>query len=142
LSTPITAVGKVFIGDYAKSQQYVMELHDLLNQKSIPFITNKVMGVYYDNPQEKKPEDLKSFQGVFLNNPTQEVEPSLSKLSLKGNYLYTKVSGDPIKSIFDGYGALFKHIQENKVSLKSSTGYQVSTFENGAISTEIYMEII
>lgn len=144
LSTPISAVGRLFIGDYAKSQEYIMELHDLLNKKAIPFIPNKVMGVYYDNPQEKRPEELKSFHGVFLTNSTgnDTIAPSITNLSLRGRYLYIKVSGDPMKSIYEGYGALFNYIQNQKINLKSNTGYQVSTFENGVITTEIYMGLI
>ncbi|MEQ8425380.1 MAG: hypothetical protein RIA63_11770, partial [Cyclobacteriaceae bacterium] len=89
----------------------------------------------------KKPETLRSFQGVFLSKPDQAADHSLIKLSLKGNYLYTQVSGDPLKSIFDGYGAMFKYIEQHKVKLKSNTGYQISTFENGIVTTEIYMEL-
>src|SRR6478672_8805946 len=93
VSPPIEAIGKIFIGDYAKSPQYVTELHDLLNNKSIPFILNKVMGVYYDNPSEKKSEDLRSFQGVFLIHENDYCDRSFTKVSLKGRYLYTKVGG-------------------------------------------------
>lgn len=143
-STSITAVGKVFIGDYGKSQQYITEVQGLLNKKSIPFITNKVMGVYYENPQEKKPDELRSFQGVFLTNNSgiENIDFDLTKLSLHGKYIYIKVSGDPMQSIFDGYGALFNYIQNQKINLKSNIGYQISTFENGTITTEIYMEIL
>lgn len=142
ISTPIEAIGKIFTGDYAKSPQYITEVYDLLNQKGIPFIPNKIMGVYYDNPTERKPEDLKSFQGVFPIHENENHDDSFTKLSLKGKYLYIKVSGDPIKSIYAGYDALFNHIQHHHVNLESNTGYQVSTFENGIITTEIYLKII
>jgi len=143
LSNPITAIGKVFIGDYGNSQQYITEVHDLLSQKSIPFIDNKVMGVYYDNPQDKKPEELRSFQGAFLSNQSDidKIDSTLTQLTLQGNCIYTKISGDPIQSIFEGYGALFNYIQDQKITLRSNSGYQISTYENGRITTEIYMEV-
>jgi hypothetical protein len=46
-----------------------------------------------------------------------------------------------MKSIYDGYGALFTHIQQNNIKLESPTGYQISTFENGTVITEIYMKM-
>lgn len=141
ISRPITGVGKTFKGDYANSPNFVMKVQEILAKTSTPFIPNKVLGVYFDNPEKTKPEELNSFHGVFLQNENARFDPSLSKLSLKGNYLYTKVSGDPSKVIYDGYKAIFSHIHKNGIALKSSAGFQVSTFENNAITIEIYMEI-
>jgi len=138
---PITVLGKIFQGDYAKSKDYVFQIQQELLKEEVSFIPYKVMGVYYDNPQEKKPEELRSFQGVFLSDEDVKIPEGFEKVSLKGRYLYTKVKGDPMKAIFDGYGALFSYIQQNKSSLKTPAGYQVSTFENGEMTTEIYMEL-
>jgi DNA gyrase inhibitor GyrI len=142
LNTPLTAVGKSFTGDYAKSPQFVKEVQEILSGTYTPFIQNKVLGVYYDNPEKTKSEELRCFQGVFLEDERDKFDPSLSKLTLSGNYLYTKVSGDPSKIIYEGYNAIFRHIQENGIALKSSAGYQVSTFENDVITIEIYMEVL
>jgi DNA gyrase inhibitor GyrI len=142
LNDPITAVGKTFNGDYAKSPEFVMEVQALLTKTSTPFIPNKALGVYYDNPEKTKAEELKCFQGVFLQNETEKIDPSLSKLSLKGNYLYTKVTGEPSKIVYEGYNAIFGHIEEHGIALKSHSGFQVSTFENNALTIEIYMEIL
>jgi hypothetical protein len=139
LTQPITIVGKIFTGDYAKSQQFTMEVQKILKDSSVEFIPNKVMGVYYDNPAAKKPEDLKSFQGVFIKNNIV-IPAELEKLQLKGNYIYVKAFGDIMKAIRACYEALFNHIAENKVNLKSPAGYQISTFDNGNFITEIYME--
>jgi effector-binding domain-containing protein len=142
LLIPIKATGKTFIGDYAKAQQYIIELQAILNQKAVPFIPNRVMGIYYDNPQEKKSEELRSFHGLFLSRNNPSVGKALTEVSLSGKHLYIKVSGDPMKSIYEGYGALFEHMQKQGITLESNTGYQVSTFENGVITTEIYMKIL
>lgn len=142
LTKPITVIGKMFHGDYAKSYQYVTEVKDTLAKSSVHFIQNKVMGVYYDNPSEKKPEELKSFQAVFVRDPNSVIPDSLEKLQLIGNYIYVKITGDIMKAIHEGYGALFKYIAENRINLKSAAGYQVTTLENEEITTEIYMEIL
>jgi hypothetical protein len=142
LEKPLTAAGKIFTGDYAKSPDYINEVKRGLEKAGISFDQYKVMGVYYDNPQEKKAEELKSFQGVFLQNGNTEVPSSFEKLNLKGNVLYVRMTGgDIMKAIYDGYGALFNHIQKNALTLKSNAGYQVTTFENGTMTTEIYMEL-
>ena len=141
LTEPITVVGKLFQGDYSKSQQFITEVITELTSASIPFIQGKVLGVYYDNPNEKNPEDLVSFQGVFAADPDIKLPNSLQALQLKGSYLYVKATGDIMTSIHEGYGALFSHISEHNVKLKSPAGYQVTTFENGTMTTEIYMAL-
>ena len=141
LKDPIKVVGKHFKGDYGKSIQYIEEVqHDLKNE-GIAFIPNKVFGIYYDNPQDTPPDELRSFQAVFTENDFNETESSLTHVELKGKYLYKKVTGDPMNALMEGYGALFNHIQNQTLVLKSNTGYQVSTFDNGAMTTEIYMEL-
>lgn len=142
LDSPLIAVGKSFTGDYAKSPQFVTEVQTILAKTYTPFIPNKVLGVYYDNPEKTKPEELKCFQGVFLEDDRDTFDPSLSKLTLNGSYLYTKVTGDPTKTIYEGYNAIFSHIQENGIALKSNAGFQLSTFENNTLTIEIYMEIV
>lgn len=141
VNEPITIVGKYFTGDYSKSIDHIGEVQKELARENSTFIPNKVFGIYYDNPQHIKPDELRSFQGVFPNGDFDEGATSLTVLSFHGQFLYTKVTGDPMKALMDGYGALFSHIQENGVRLKSNAGYQACTFNNGEITTEIYMEI-
>ncbi|CAN5644561.1 hypothetical protein BH11BAC1_BH11BAC1_09710 [soil metagenome] len=141
LHEQLKVIGKTFIGDYSKSSQYIMEIQKELSDAGIPFIQTKVMGVYYDNPNEKKAEELKSFQGVFVTDPNAKIPASLTQLSLKGNYLYVKATGEIMNAIYEGYGALFIYIAEKAITLKSPAGYQVSTFENDEMTTEIYMEL-
>lgn len=142
IDSAITAVGKSFLGDYADSPRYATEVQKLLSNASIPFIPNKVLGVYYDNPESTPLAHLRSFQGFFLTEESRFIDPSLSRLSIQGNYLHTRVSGDPDKIVFEGYNAIFWHIQENGIALKSSAGYQISSFENNIVTIDIYMEIL
>jgi DNA gyrase inhibitor GyrI len=141
IKEPLVVVGKMFQGDYAKSQQYITEVQQLLVDAAVQFLPNKVMGVYYDNPNEKKAEELKSFQGLFVSAPNVNLPKGVQKLELKGDYIYVKATGDIMKAIHEGYGALFNYISENKITLKSPAGYQVSTFSNDTMVTEIYMEL-
>ena len=142
IESPIKAVGKVFTGDYAKSPQFVMELQTLFKEQQIPFFENKVLGVYYDDPSKKMPEELKSFQGLFPSPEYTAQDTALEEISIEGKYICAKVSGNPPKSIYEGYDALFKFIEKNGVRLESTISYQVSSFENGIITTEIYLKII
>jgi DNA gyrase inhibitor GyrI len=141
LKNPIKVVGKHFKGDYNKSIQYIEEVQHDLKKRGIAFIQNKVFGIYYDNPQNTTTEELRSFQAVFPENDFDEMESSLTLVELKGKFLYTKVTGEPMDALMEGYGALFNHIQNQAVTLKSNTGYQISTFDNGSMTTEIYMEL-
>ncbi len=142
LAKPIIVVGKLFTGDYAKSPEYISVTMEILRSAGISFDERKVIGVYYDNPNNKKPEELKSFQGVFIDHSNIEIPGELEICQLKGNFLYVKATGDIMKAIYEGYDALFNYIAENNVKLKSPAGYQVSTIDNGNIVTEIYMETI
>jgi DNA gyrase inhibitor GyrI len=141
LDGPLTVVGKIFTGDYANSPAYITEVQKELEAQFIPFVPYTVIGVYYDNPQTTPAAGLKSFQGVFVQDEGAKINNPLTRMLLQGNYLHVKVTGEPMKAIYDGYGALFSYIQANNVTLKSPAGYQVSTFENGSITTEIYMEL-
>ncbi len=40
-----------------------------------------------------------------------------------------------------GYTALFDYIRERNITLKSQTGFQVSTFGSEGVDTDIYMEL-
>ncbi len=138
---PIKAVGKTFTGDYSQSFAYIKEVQALLDALSVKWIPNKVLGIYYDHPAEKKPEDLRSFQGVFTEHDQSILTGTLSTLELKGSFLYTKVSGDPTQAIGDGYAALFEYIGQHSLQLRSNAGIQIVTFEKGIVQTEIYLEL-
>lgn len=139
---PIIAICKEFKGPYNKSTQYIAEVQKMLDKKGIDYKPNRVLGIYFDNPQEKAPEELRSYQGVPVENATEyDLSNSYFTYSLKGKYLYTKVTGNPSESIQQGYQALFSYIEQNDISLSSPAGIQISTFEEGAIVTEIYMAL-
>ena len=137
----IESVGKIFYGDYANSPQWISEVHKELSLASISSLPNKVMGIYYDNPQEKNADQLRSFQGVFISDETARIPETLCRVSLTGDYLYVRVSGDPMKSLLEGYRMLFAHIRANSTDLESTAGYQISTFDSGIVNTEIYMKL-
>ena len=137
----IESVGKIFYGDYSNSPQWISKVQKELSLASISFLPDKVMGIYYDNPQEKSADQLKSFQGVFISDATARIPDSLYRVSLSGDYLYVRVSGDPIQSLFEGYRMLFEHVRAASTDLESTAGYQISTFDSGMVTTEIYMKL-
>jgi effector-binding domain-containing protein len=141
IDEPIISLGKQFTGDYSQSQQYVMDVQETLKKEKIDFIPFKILGIFYDNPQEKAATELRSFHALFPTANPKSTPDSLERIELKGKFLQVIVQGDPSMSIMKGYGALFNYIQQNNVQLKSNTGYQISTFEKGEMSTEILMEI-
>ena len=141
IEEPIVLLGRHFTGDYFNSQKYVTEVQEQIQREKIEFTPYKVAGIFYDNPQEKKADELRSFHAVFPTDKKSIGKSLLEKFELKGNFLQVKVVGDPSKTIFEGYGALFNYIRENGVQLKSNAGFQISSFENGQITTEILMEL-
>ena len=141
ITEPITILGRHFAGDYYHSQKYIMEVQDTLKRENIEFAPFKVFGIYYDNPGEKNDNELRSFHGLFPDTLSSSQKTSLETLELTGKFLQTKVKGDPSITIMEGYGALFSYLQQNAVKLSSQAGYQISTFENGEITTEILMKI-
>ncbi|HYF30146.1 MAG TPA: GyrI-like domain-containing protein [Chitinophagaceae bacterium] len=141
IKEPIVVLGKHFTGDYSRTQQFIIEVQNILKSENIDFIPYKVLGIYYDNPGEKSPDELRSFHAVFPVPGAAVERSSLEKFELEGGFLQVKVIGDPFKTIMNGYNAMFAYIREHQVQLKSAAGYQVSTFENGEIHTEILMQV-
>lgn len=141
IKTPIIAFGKHFVGDYGQSQQYTMEVLDKLTKDGIEFQPNKVFGVYYDDPMSIKPEETRSFHAFFPESHTSQVPDGLEKFSFSGKYLKVEVQGDPHQSIMLGYEALFRHIKEQNFQLASNAGFQITSFDNGVMTTEIYMQL-
>ena len=67
--------------------------------------------------------ELTSFQGVFVKDKNAKIPAALSVIQLSGKYLYVRVKGDPMQSIYKGYEALFNYISKNNIQLKSPAGY-------------------
>lgn len=141
ISSPILAIGKHFTGSYDNSQKYTMEVLELLTKSGIEFTPNKVFGIYYDDPIAVKPEDTRSFHGFFPDSSSAPIPQGLENYSFKGKFLKTSLEGDPDDVIMQGYEALFKYIKEQKIELASDAGFQITSFENGKMNTEIYMQV-
>ena len=101
LNNPFTVAGKLFKGDYSKSKEYIDQVKSELENGGVLYEQFKVLGVYYDNPHEKKAHELRSFQGAFLCDPRAEIPDSLEKLSLEGNFLHGKLCVEQMKSIYE-----------------------------------------
>ncbi|HEX8019472.1 GyrI-like domain-containing protein [Mucilaginibacter sp.] len=141
LNDPIKLVGKVFTGSYSDASLYVTAVQNELTAAQIPFIPYKICGIYYDDPQVTPAAEQRSFQGVVTEGNTDLSATLLTAIDIAGQFLYTKVTGDPMQSIMKGYGDLFAYIQAHQTKLKSNAGYQVLTFTEGQVITEIYMEL-
>lgn len=141
VAPPIRVIGRHFFGDYSNSQGFIEEVQGLLTKEGIGFTPHKVFGIYYDNPQTTPPEELRCFQGVFPIGDLSDPEPPLEAFLLKGTFLHVRVQGDPMKSVFEGYSALFDHIKRNDVILRSNAGHQIAAFEDNIVTTDIYMEL-
>lgn len=141
VNNPIKLIGKVFTGSYAGASSYVTAVQNELTAAQIAFIPYKICGIYYDDPEVTPAAGQRSFQGVVSEGNVDLSATSLSAIDMAGTFLYTKVTGDPMQAIMEGYGDLFAYIQAHQTKLKSNAGYQILTFTEGQIITEIYMEI-
>ncbi|WP_413666802.1 hypothetical protein ACEN9X_19980 [Mucilaginibacter sp. Mucisp86] len=141
VNNPIKLIGKIFTGSYAEASSYVTAVQNELTAAQIAFIPFKICGIYYDDPQVTPAAEQRSFQGVVSEGNADLSSTSLSAMDMAGTFLYTKVTGDPMKAIMKGYGDLFTYIKEHQIQLKSNAGYQILTFTEGEVTTEIYMEI-
>jgi hypothetical protein len=141
IGDPIKLIGKVFTGSYSDASLYITAVQNELTSAEIPFIPYKICGIYYDDPEVTPAAEQRSFQGVVTEGNTDLSVTSLIAVDMAGTFLYTKVTGDPMQSIMKGYGDLFAYIQAHQTQLKSNAGYQVLTFTEGQVITEIYMEI-
>jgi effector-binding domain-containing protein len=142
LEKQIVAVCKEFFGPYEKAPEYVTEMKNYLSRAGIPYKPHEVLGVYFDNPQEKKPEELRSFQGVVVEKEVEVKPPYFVYTMKKGTeYLYTKVKGNPMEVIPAGYMAIFNYMGLHKIKAGTSGGHQYVTMEEGMVAFEIFLEI-
>lgn len=141
VKNPIRVIGKAFTGSYADASLYVTSVQNELASAGVPFIPYKICGIYYDDPQVIPAAEQRSFQGVVSEGNTDLSATSLTAIDIAGLFVYTKVTGDPMQSIMKGYSDLFAYIQAHQTQLKSTAGYQILTFAEGQVVTEIYMAI-
>lgn len=141
LNDPVKLIGKVFTGSYANALSYVTAVQNELTSAEIPFIPYKICGIYYDDPEVTPAAEQRSFQGVVTEGNDDLSGTSLTAMDMAGVFLYTKITGDPMQAIMKGYNDLFAYIQAHQTKLKSNAGYQVLTFSQGLITTELYMQI-
>jgi DNA gyrase inhibitor GyrI len=140
LDQDIIAVCKEFIGPYEKVKEYVTEVQNYTQAAQIPAKPYHAFGIYFDDPNTKKPEELRSFQGVIVGKEAEVKPPFFVYKMKKGReYLYTKVYGDAM--IPAGYMALFNYMGLQKIKAGSSGGHQVVTLEEGKLTLEIYLEV-
>ncbi len=141
LQREIVSVCKEFFGPYENVKEYVTEVESYLRKNNIPFPPYNVFGVYFDDPSQKKPEELRSFQGVVVEKPVTVTAPYFLYTMKRGEYLYTKVGGNPAESIPAAYGAMFHFMETNKIMAGATGGHQHVTMENGEVMFAIYLEI-
>ncbi len=142
LDRDIIAVCKEFFGSYHKVTEYVTEVENYMKAAQIPFKPYHAFGIYFDDYNTKKPEELRSFQGIIVDKEPETKAPYFVYKMKKGSaYLYTKVAGNPEEMIPAGYMALFNHMGLQKIKAGASGGHQVVTMEDGKVVFEIYLEI-
>jgi beta-lactamase regulating signal transducer with metallopeptidase domain/DNA gyrase inhibitor GyrI len=132
LDKDIIAICKEFRGPYADAPKYVTEVQNYLNEQKIAYLPYSVLGIYFDDPNQPKPEGHRSYQGVLVEKETAITPPNFVYKMKKGDeYLYTKVVGKPEEVIPAGYMALFNYMGVKKIQAGSTGGHQVVTMEDG-----------
>ena len=137
----VITVSKEFFGPYEKVRDYVNEVKNHLATQNIPSIPYKVLGVYFDDPRQKKPEELRSIQGVAVEKEVEVQAPYFIYKLKRGEYLYTKVSGNDAEVIPAAYMALFQYMGEHKIQAGATGGHQLVTMEDGKVVFEISLAI-
>lgn len=141
LEQEIIAILKEFYGPYENAPAYITEVQNYLQGKGIPFEQQKVLGIYFGDPQNDPPETLRSLQGPLVDAPHAVEPPHFVYRMKKTEYLLARVSGQPEKVIPAAYLALFNHMGLKKIRAGSSGGHQIVKMENGQVVFEIYLEI-
>ncbi len=142
LEKDLVAICKEFRGPYAEAPKYVTEMKNYCDEQKIAYRPQHVLGVYFDDPNQPKPEGHRSYQGVVVDDEA-EVKPPyfVYKMKMGDEYLYTKVIGKPEEVIPAGYMALFNYMGLKKIQAGSTGGHQVVTMEDGKVVFEIYLKV-
>ncbi|MEN7547233.1 GyrI-like domain-containing protein [Rapidithrix thailandica] len=140
LNKSMLSICKEFYGPYEKSVEYIREVQDYLTDANISFQPFKILGVYFDNPSEKKPEELRSYQGVLVDTEV-EVQPPFFMYDLTGQYLHTKVVGNPQEIVNIAYQSIFQYVEEHKIVPDSPFANQIMSMEGDEFSVELLVRL-
>ncbi|MFP4544242.1 MAG: GyrI-like domain-containing protein [Bacteroidota bacterium] len=136
----IPSIVKEFRGPYEESPAYIEYVKEKLDDAGIDYIGDKVIGIYFDNPQGKDPKTLRCLAGVLTRDKKPVADP-LMNFELKGKYLYTKIAGTPKDAAYVGYMRMYDYVRENDIELESDTGIQITSYESGKYYSEIFMKL-
>lgn len=116
ISTPTVKylLGKEVVGPYHMVNKYIEEVEAFSKEQNIA--CPKSFGMYYDDPQKKDPEDLKSFVGCVLDEPVSiDNENFISKtLKIEKAYMAT-FEGSPALGPLKVYPDAKEWFERNKL---------------------------
>lgn len=138
----VITVCREFRGPFENSQQNTMQVTEYADKAGIAYEPYFAIGVYWGDPANDKPEELRSYHGVKVKSAPKVEPPHFVYTMKKGTeYLHTQVKGDPAKTIPAGYVALFNYMGLNNIRAGASGGHQLMRMEDGEMIIDIYLEI-
>jgi len=139
LSKEIVAVCREFFGPYEQAPAYVTDVEKYLEAQKIPSLPFNAFGVYFDDPSQKRPEELRSYQGVLVEKEVEVKPPYFVYKMKQKEYLHTTAS--PQEALPAGYLALFNYMGLHHIRAGSTGGHQHVTMKDGQVVFDIYLEI-
>jgi DNA gyrase inhibitor GyrI len=136
----VIAVCREFLGHYERSPEYVAEVQRYLQELGISDPHARVLTIYLDDPAETDPAELRSYQGVILDDRVEVQEPYFVH-QLKGLYLYVTIRADEPDQLPAAYGALFGFAGAHGISIASDVGVLIMRRVSDATLTDVCLQI-
>ena len=120
---PVTLAGVTFTGPYSQVGKAFEQLNAIAATRGLHGPEQRVIGIYYDDPDVIEAMDLRSFAGISVT-PKTSIEPPLeTKIIAGGRYAVFRYRG-PYSGFEDCYAWIYgEWLKNNPVELRDEPGF-------------------
>ena len=133
------AVCREFRGPYEDSPQYVAQVLGYASEKGIAVRADRVLGLYFDRPDANRSDDLRSYQGVLVDDEP-EVEEPYFVYRLRGDHLCATIRADQPEQLDAAYGAIFGYASARGINIASEDGIEITRQADQMVLLDIFLE--
>jgi len=120
---PVSLAGVMFTGPYSQVGKAFEKLNTLAATRGLHGSGQKVIGIYYDDPEVVEAKQQRSFAGISVRPETRVEAPLESKILAGGRYAVFRYQG-PYSGFEDCYGWIYgEWLKNSQIELRDEPGF-------------------